>query len=223
MLLVQFKPIRMVRFTPNNQVLVSVFDKAICFSLFLTFVFVLCLWQSYILIFVFVLCLWQSYMLRDAANPTSPKTFVDLMIVYFTLRLRNILPKYLHHQYKHQKRLPKKQTNRRHLNQQFCPPIALHASSMNASHSLCANDNPPLPPSPSSLWFYSSQLLEWPSQRLRLTSRAYRQSPSMRGNGRCMISSFPVERPNTQFVPCLANDCPKLPAITVLEYISTDA
>ena len=162
-------------------------------------------------------------MLRDAANPTSPKTFVHLMIVYFTLGLRNILPKYLHHQYKHQKRLPKKQTIRRPLNQQFGPPIARHASSTNALHSLCAKDSPPLPLSPSSLWFYLSQSLEWPFQRLRLASRAYRQSPSMRGNGRCMISSVPVERPTTRFVLCLANDCPKLPATTVLEYISTDA
>jgi hypothetical protein len=172
--------------------LISVFDKAIC-----------------VLTFGFHLCLWQSYMLRDAANPTSSNTFVNLMIVYFTLRLRNILPKYLHHQYKHQKRLPKTQTNRQSLNQQFFPPNGRHASSMNASHSLYANDNPPLPLSPSSPWFSFSRLLEWPSQPLRLTSRAYRQSPSMRGNGRCMISSFLVERPNTQFAPCLANDCPK--------------
>ena len=58
MLLVQFKPIRMVRFTPNNQVF-SVFESYMLFSV-LIFVFDLCLWQSYmlfsVLTFVFVLC-----------------------------------------------------------------------------------------------------------------------------------------------------------------------
>jgi len=143
----------MFRFHP----LVRFLDESVCQSLFSVVLSKVYVCHSLFSVF------GQWYMLRDVASPTPTKNLVDLMIVYFTLRLRNILPKYLHHQYEHQKRFPKKQTNRRRPNQQFCLPIALHANNTNASHSLYANDNRPTLPSPNSLSAYSSRLTEWPS------------------------------------------------------------